>query len=75
MKVALRIHNMSDDSLTDKEMIYDNFSAPIPQVGEIISVEGHFYTVEDRLFVYMTNLDIDLQIILRCKLKESKERS
>ncbi len=56
-------------------MIYDNFGAPIPQVGEIISVEGHFYTVEDRLFVYMTNLDIDLQIILRCKQKESKERS
>ncbi len=56
-------------------MIYDNFGAPIPQVGEIISVEGYFYTVEDRLFVYMTNLDIDLQIILRCKQKESKERS
>jgi len=59
---------MSDDPLTDKEMVYDNFSAPIPDVGETISVEGQFHKVKDRLFVYMSNLDVDLQIILRCEL-------
>lgn len=66
---------MSDDSLTEKEMIYDNFAAPIPQVGELISVEGYFYTVEDRLFVYLNNLKVDLQIIIRCKLKESEDKN
>ncbi|KML17542.1 hypothetical protein LC035_06650 [Bacillus stratosphericus] len=75
MKVALRFHDMSDDSLTEKEMIYDNFAAPIPQVGELISVEGYFYTVEDRLFVYLNNLKVDLQIIIRCKLKESEDKN
>ncbi|KRU15117.1 hypothetical protein [Bacillus pumilus] len=70
MKYALRFHDMSDDSLTDKEMVYENVGVPIPQVGEYISIEGHYYTVEDRLFMYFNNLDVDFQIILRCKLKK-----
>lgn len=70
MKVKLLFNDMNDDPVHEKEHVYDNFSAPIPNTGDIISIEGYSYEVKDRFFMYLSNVDIDLQIIFRCeKLK------
>ncbi|WP_426837802.1 hypothetical protein [Bacillus infantis] len=71
MTVALVFHDEYGDPIHENEMIYDNFGAPIPNPGEVISIEGYSYKVVDRFFMYLSNLDINLQIIFRCeKLKK-----
>lgn len=67
MKVKLHFCDMSDDPIHERELIFDGFGAPIPNPGERISIEGYSYDVHDRMFTYLSNLDIDLQIIFRCK--------
>lgn len=66
-KVALLFNDMSDNRINEKNMVYNNFGVPIPNVGEMISLDGRYYRIYDRFFVYLNNFDIDLQIIFRCE--------
>lgn len=67
MKTALVFNDTSDDRISERDFVYENFNAPIPNVGEIISLDGQDYKIFDRYFMYFNNLNIDLQIVFRCE--------
>jgi len=67
MKVSLEFNDLNDDRINEQDMVYENYSAPIPNVKEVICLGGINYIIHDRYFMYFKNLDVDLQIVFRCK--------
>ncbi|WP_144505454.1 hypothetical protein [Bacillus mycoides] len=67
MKVELEFLDMSKTRVHEKERIYDNFSAPIPNVEDVIYIEGYLYKVIRRDFIYLDNIDIDLKVSFWCE--------
>jgi hypothetical protein len=67
MRVELEFLNLEKERVHEKEMIYDNFSAPVPNVGEKVHIEGYSYEVVNRDFIYLQRSHVDLKITFWCK--------
>ncbi|MEE3957851.1 hypothetical protein ACFVXR_17420 [Bacillus thuringiensis] len=67
MIVELEFLDMTKTRVHEKERIYDNFGGPIPNVGELVYVEGYAYKVVSRDFIYLDNTGIDLKVSFWCE--------
>ncbi|OXB98925.1 MULTISPECIES: hypothetical protein [Bacillus] len=67
MIVELEFLDMSKTRVHEKTKIYENFSAPIPNVGDTIYIEGYLYKVNRRDFIYLDNTGIDLKVSFWCE--------
>lgn len=67
MTVELEFLDSHKVRVHEKVMIYDNFSSPIPDVGDTIYMEGYLYKIVSRNFIYLDNSGIDLKVTFWCE--------
>jgi hypothetical protein len=72
MRVELEFMDLDENIVHEKEMIYNDFSAPVPSVGDKVHIEGYSYKVVDRDFIYLQRSHVDLKITFWCE-KLNKE--
>lgn len=66
MTIELEFLDTGKVGIHEQPIIYDNFSAPVPHVGDTIYLEGNFYKVVKRDFIYLFG-EIDLKISFWCE--------
>ncbi|ASN71410.1 MULTISPECIES: hypothetical protein [Bacillus cereus group] len=67
MVVELEFLDNMKTRIHEKSKVYENFGGPIPNVEETVCIEGKFYKVVKRDFIYLDKSGIDLRVSFWCE--------